>query len=215
MPTTPRTHAQFTLVRGALENASRAVWLLESDDRQVRAPRRLRQAQGELIDLEQVRKLTDQPVRRSQAERLDELAGRARAAGIDPTLAAVWYARRTVTESRRATEAAQAAVEALQALMTLARDQAISADRAATAASDAVSAVEDVVRAARETVDVAVMTHRAHEQDRQTRRLLHFVRGVPYRCDRPSAERSSRAHAVRYGSVARSFLHSGQQAPRM
>jgi len=35
------THGQCTLIRGALENASSAVWLLESDDRQQRILRRL------------------------------------------------------------------------------------------------------------------------------------------------------------------------------
>lgn len=53
------THAEFTLARGALENASGVVWLLESDDRQERILRRLRQVWAEMKDLDKVRELAD------------------------------------------------------------------------------------------------------------------------------------------------------------
>jgi hypothetical protein len=64
------THGQCTLIRGALENASSAVWLLESDDRQQRILRRLQQA--EMADLDKCG--AGQPAPRSQALRLGELA---------------------------------------------------------------------------------------------------------------------------------------------
>jgi hypothetical protein len=78
------THAQFTLVRGALENSSRAVWLLEPDDHRERVRRRLRQARAETTDLDQVRKLADQPAPRSKTERLAEIADLAGSANVDP-----------------------------------------------------------------------------------------------------------------------------------
>ena len=63
------THAEFTLARGALENASGVVWLLESDDRQERVLRRLRQVWAEMKDLDKVRELADMPAPRPRAER--------------------------------------------------------------------------------------------------------------------------------------------------
>ena len=78
------THGQCTLMRGALENASSAVWLLESDDHQQRILRRLQQARAEMADLDKVREMTGQPPPRSTAVRLGELADLARSAGIDP-----------------------------------------------------------------------------------------------------------------------------------
>ncbi len=50
-----------SLVRGALENASRAIWLLESDDRQVRLLRLLQQERAEARDVEKVRVEADLP----------------------------------------------------------------------------------------------------------------------------------------------------------
>lgn len=78
------THGQSTLVRGALENASTAVWLLESDDRQQRILRRLQQARAEMAELDTVRELANQPALRSQAVRFKELVDLATSAGIDP-----------------------------------------------------------------------------------------------------------------------------------
>jgi hypothetical protein len=78
------THAEFTLARGALENASGVVWLLESDDRQERVLRRLRQVWAEMKDLDKVRELADMPAPRPRAERLAELEALAQAASISP-----------------------------------------------------------------------------------------------------------------------------------
>ena len=74
------THAEFTLARGAFENASGVVWLLESDDRQERVLRRLRQVWAEMKDLDKVRELAGQPAPRPRAE----LEALAQAAGISP-----------------------------------------------------------------------------------------------------------------------------------
>jgi hypothetical protein len=87
------------------------------------------------------------------------------------TLVVIWYARRTVMESRRATEAARGTITAVKSLLSVARDQALSAAAAARATSETVDALQDVVRAARETVDVAALTHQADERDREIRRL--------------------------------------------
>jgi hypothetical protein len=76
------THAEFTLAKGAFENASGAVWLLESDDRQERVLRRLRQVWAEMKDLDKVRELADLPAPRPRAERLAELEALAQAASI-------------------------------------------------------------------------------------------------------------------------------------
>ncbi len=70
------THAEFTLARGAFENASAVVWLLESNDRQVRVRR--------MKDLDKVRELADMPAPRPRAERLAELKALAQAASISP-----------------------------------------------------------------------------------------------------------------------------------
>ncbi len=78
------THAEFTLARGAFENASGVVWLLESDDRQERVLRRLRQVWAEMKDLDKVRELADLPAPRPRAERLAELEALAQAASISP-----------------------------------------------------------------------------------------------------------------------------------
>lgn len=78
------THAEFTLARGAFENASAVVWLLESNDRQERVLRRLRQVWAEMKDLDKVRELADQPAPRPRAERLAELKALAQAASISP-----------------------------------------------------------------------------------------------------------------------------------
>jgi hypothetical protein len=78
------THAEFTLARGAFENASGVVWLLDPDDRTERVERRLRQIWQEMGDLDKVRRLAGQTPPRPRDERLDELRDLARAADIDP-----------------------------------------------------------------------------------------------------------------------------------
>ena len=77
------THGQFTLVRGALENASHAVWLLEPDDRQRRLLRRLQQESAETRQLEEVRREMGQPAK-TKADRFAQLAPLAQRVGVDP-----------------------------------------------------------------------------------------------------------------------------------
>ena len=82
---TARLHiyGQLTLVRGALENASRAAWLLAPDDRATRALRRLQQEYLEARELLSVREIIGSPSARTMSTRLDELAVLARSAGAD------------------------------------------------------------------------------------------------------------------------------------
>ena len=77
------THGQFSLVRGALENASRAVWMLEPDDPDERLLRRLRLEWAESGALEQVRQLIGAPGRNID-DRFDELTALLRPTAIDP-----------------------------------------------------------------------------------------------------------------------------------
>jgi hypothetical protein len=67
------THGQFSLVRGALENASRAIWMLESDDADERLLRRLRLEWAESSAQAQVRALMGAPPGKSRDDRLKEL----------------------------------------------------------------------------------------------------------------------------------------------
>jgi hypothetical protein len=78
------THGQFTLIRGALENASRAVWLLESGDSGARCLRRLQQEWAEARDQEKVRQEIKAPLVKSLDTRFAELSALAVAANIDP-----------------------------------------------------------------------------------------------------------------------------------
>jgi len=77
------THGQFSLVRGALENASRAIWLLESGDGDERVLRRLRLEWAEVNAQAEVREIVGQPGR-PMADRFDELSAMVRPTGIDP-----------------------------------------------------------------------------------------------------------------------------------
>jgi hypothetical protein len=77
------THGQAALVRCALETASRAVWLLESDDRQARLVRRLQQEWGESREIEEVRRVMGESAK-SKADRFDRLSPLAQQAGVDP-----------------------------------------------------------------------------------------------------------------------------------
>jgi hypothetical protein len=77
------TYGQLTLVRGALENASRAAWLLAPDDRATRALRRLQQEYAEAKELLSVREIIGSPSARTMSMRLDELMVLARSAGAD------------------------------------------------------------------------------------------------------------------------------------
>jgi hypothetical protein len=77
------THAGFTLARGAFENASGAVWLLDPDDRHERVLRRLRQVWAEMKDLDKVCELADLPAPRPRAERVAKLEAIAQASGCE------------------------------------------------------------------------------------------------------------------------------------
>jgi hypothetical protein len=82
---TARIHiyGQFALVRGALENASRAVWMLELDDRDERILRRLQLEWSEVRAQEQVRDAIGPPGR-SMSDRFDDLTVLMQPTGIDP-----------------------------------------------------------------------------------------------------------------------------------
>lgn len=75
------THAQLTLIRGALENAAVAVWLMHPDERTVRVLRRLQQEYDEVRQLDVAAKLAGLPAERSLEDRLGELSELATAAG--------------------------------------------------------------------------------------------------------------------------------------
>src|SRR5262249_1779740 len=79
------THGQFTLVRGALENASRAVWLLGPDDRKVRLLRRWCAEWAEARQLDEVAREMGRPTT-GKAERLAKLSPLAQNANVDPNL---------------------------------------------------------------------------------------------------------------------------------
>ena len=74
--------APYALVRGALENASAAVWILEPPRRADRLARRLRLAIDDVRNGEQARQLTGQQGPRSKQDRLDQIAAIAARAGL-------------------------------------------------------------------------------------------------------------------------------------
>jgi len=74
--------APFTLVRGALENACGAVWLLHPHRQQDRLVRRLRLALADVRNGEQVKQLTGGPGPRSAQERINQIHDIARSAGL-------------------------------------------------------------------------------------------------------------------------------------
>jgi hypothetical protein len=76
-------YGQFALVRGALENASRAVWMLELDDRDERVLRRLQLEWSEVCAQEHVRNEMGPPGR-SMSDRFDDLTVLIQPTGIDP-----------------------------------------------------------------------------------------------------------------------------------
>lgn len=77
------THGQFMLVRGGLETASHAVWLLESDDRKVRLLRRLQGDYAETRQVDEVKRVMGLPTG-TKASRFADLSPLAQQAGIDP-----------------------------------------------------------------------------------------------------------------------------------
>jgi hypothetical protein len=75
--------APYALVRGALENASAAVWLLQPPRRADRLSRRLRLAIEDVRNGEQAREMTGQQGPRSKQERLGQITAIAASAGLD------------------------------------------------------------------------------------------------------------------------------------
>jgi hypothetical protein len=96
---TARLHpyGQLALVRGALENASRAVWLLAPDDRATRVLRRLQQEYAEARELRGTLEIIGSPPEWTMPARLQELAVLARAAGADPGLIRSGFGYREIT----------------------------------------------------------------------------------------------------------------------
>ena len=81
------THGQFSLVRGALENASRAVWMLEPDDPDERLLRRLQLEWKESCQQDSVRDLMGALMggpRKSTKDRLEDLTALLPPATTDP-----------------------------------------------------------------------------------------------------------------------------------
>ncbi|WP_433466497.1 hypothetical protein [Spirillospora sp. CA-128828] len=65
-----QTHAQSSLVRGAIENGARAVWLLGPKDRPTRVTRRLALQRKEVKGSYRMRELVNQPATRTKEEAL-------------------------------------------------------------------------------------------------------------------------------------------------
>jgi hypothetical protein len=78
------THGQFSLVRGALENASRAIWMLEPNDADKRLLRRLRLEWAESSEQAQVRELMGTPPGKSKDDQLKTLTDLLPPATADP-----------------------------------------------------------------------------------------------------------------------------------
>ena len=78
------THGQLTLVRGALENASLALWLLEDDQQAERIVRRMQEEWDEIRQLENVRGETGSPPGKTMEVREKELIALLVKVGGDP-----------------------------------------------------------------------------------------------------------------------------------
>lgn len=78
------THGQLTLVRGALENASMALWLLESDMSGERIFRRIQRDWAERRELDIVREEINAPGPKSMQEYEREVSGFLARIGADP-----------------------------------------------------------------------------------------------------------------------------------
>ena len=76
-------NSYYTLVRGALENASRAVWLLAPDVRPERILRRLRLQAGNVINSDQAASAMGSSMPKSRTDRLDRVREIAARAGVD------------------------------------------------------------------------------------------------------------------------------------
>jgi hypothetical protein len=80
-------YAPYSLVRGAMENASTAVWLLAPAGRPERALRRLRLAALDVHNGERIKTLIGAVGPRSPDERRDQIRDGARRPSLDPTKA--------------------------------------------------------------------------------------------------------------------------------
>ena len=79
------THGQLTLVRGALENACMAVWLLQDDSSTERITRRIQVEWDEVRQLDAVRTEIGAPAKKGLAEREAEMKALLEKVGADPT----------------------------------------------------------------------------------------------------------------------------------
>lgn len=79
------THGQLTLVRGALENASLAFWLLEDDQSVERIVRRIQEDWEEIRQLEVVRSEVGAPSEKTMADREREMTDLLVKVGGDPS----------------------------------------------------------------------------------------------------------------------------------
>jgi hypothetical protein len=77
--------APYSVIRGALENASTAAWLLAPPQRPVRIERLLRLAAADVRAGEKAKTLVGSTGPGSEQERLDQLKRIAAAAGVDPS----------------------------------------------------------------------------------------------------------------------------------
>ncbi|MBM0201836.1 hypothetical protein JNW90_01035 [Micromonospora sp. STR1s_5] len=75
--------SHYTLLRGAFENASAAVWMLAPPSRAERVCRRLRFAALDIRNGDRVRALVGVPAPRTAVERLNQLKDIAQRAGVD------------------------------------------------------------------------------------------------------------------------------------
>jgi len=88
------THAQASLLRGALENAARVIWLLGPELRKERVYRRLGLQAKEITASDQIRRIVGAPPPRTTQVRTDELRSLGRAAGLtSPQLKRMFDAR--------------------------------------------------------------------------------------------------------------------------
>jgi hypothetical protein len=80
------THGQFSLIRGALENASLAYWLLEPDQSVERITRRIQEDWDEVKQVEAVKVLVGAPTSKTMAQREREYCDLLVRVGGDPLL---------------------------------------------------------------------------------------------------------------------------------
>ncbi|MBE8476133.1 hypothetical protein [Streptomyces justiciae] len=84
---TLHTHGQYSLLRGAIENSARAVWMLGPALRLVRVQRRLCLQAGEHKKSDRMTALLQQQPKRSPAVRMQQLTDLVVNAGTDPAAA--------------------------------------------------------------------------------------------------------------------------------